>query len=630
MHLVSTFTTISIDLACAVFILYSFTLVGHSIRSRLPAIEWTPSVAVLWEAYLGLTVAAVVLTVFGMAGFFSQPVFIALLAAGPLMNSRNHGALLAPWRSVGDVVRSLNSERWAGLVLAIPAVIGLTWAAVPEIFYDALYYHLGLPQQYLLKGKIQWDSAVVHSAFPAYLDVLFGLCLGIASSGTAKFLNMLLFLLACGATAAFLFHVMGDLRATLVGTVTIATVPGVLVMSTMCAIDSALIGFSAMSALAVARARHAIMGSTGGLAGILCLGAAAAGFVAGSKYTGLWLIATLAPALFIPHHWRRTLRAGLLFSVLALAIAAPWYVRNAVLTGDPLYPAISGWLGNTDALWAVQRLQRDVPTIGLTWTAPAELVRAMVYAPATLGAGAESGILLPLGAIALLIGALRLEELRPWALTLTVYLVIWLSFTGVMRYLYPVFPLCALGVAGSIRLMLDRGPRAGLGLALIVLLALAPMWQSMLLLNSIYVGSDVAALFSGSLSRDEYLSRRLAYYPAAQWLNAHTGAAARVLYLGETRLLYLDREVTLSSAYDAGHFDRLLAADAPPFWTSLKRLGVTHILINGREIDRLRAGYDYLTLSAEAEHRLKASLQGCRIVFRQSGVQLCEVPQQVS
>jgi hypothetical protein len=55
---------------------------------------------------------------------------------------------------------------------------------------------------------------------------------------------------------------------------------------------------------------------------------------------------------------------------------------------------------------------------------------------------------------------------------------------------------------------------------------------------------------------------------------------------------------------------------------------VTHILINGREIDRLRTSYDYLVLAADAERQLKAALQGCRILFRQSGVPLCEIPSQ--
>jgi hypothetical protein len=58
----------------------------------------------------------------------------------------------------------------------------------------------------------------------------------------------------------------------------------------------------------------------------------------------------------------------------------------------------------------------------------------------------------------------------------------------------------------------------------------------------------------------------------------------------------------------------------------LKSLGVTHILIHGREIDRLRSSYDYLTLTSEGERQLRAELHRCRIVFRQSGVQLCEIP----
>ncbi len=626
MHVLPTLSTISIDLACAVFILYCFTLLGHSIRSLLPASQWTPSVAVLWDAYLGLTGAAMALTLLGMAGFFSVPVFFGVLAAGPLMNCRNPSVLLAPWDALRNTLRSLRGERWAAFALAVPAVIALVSTAVPEIFYDALYYHLGLPQQYLLKGKIEWDPAVVHSAFPAYLDVLFGVCLGIAGAGAAKFFNLLLFFLACGATAAFLFQLLGELRATLIGTMTIATVPGVVVMSTMCAIDVALIGFSAMSALAVARARDALKATTSDLVGIICLGAATAGFIAGSKYTGLWLIATLPPALLTGRHWNRTLRTALAFSALALVMAAPWYVRNVWLTGDPLYPAIRGLLGDADALWAVQRLQRDVATIGLTWTAPAELVSAMIHTPWRLGAGAETGILLPLGAMALLMGVLRFRDLRPWAFTLMLYLPTWMSFTGVMRYLYPVFPLCALGIARTIGHFAGQWPRIRLVPAIAVLLALAPLWQSVQVLNTVYVGPDVAAFFSGSLSRDEYLARRLAYYPAAQWLNAHTNADTRVLYLGETRLLYLERQVMLSSAYDAGHFDRLLAPGALPFWTTLQRLGVTHILIHGHEIDRLRGSYDYLTLTNDAERQLKASLQGCRIVFRQSGVQLCEIP----
>jgi hypothetical protein len=391
----------------------------------------------------------------------------------------------------------------------------------------------------------------------------------------------------------------------------------------MCAIDSALIGFSAMSSLAIARLRHV---DTSDLTGVIVLGAATSGFIAGSKYTGLWLIGILASVILAGRSLRRPVRTALLFSALAVIVASPWYIRNGWLTGDPLYPATKGLLGDTEARWALDRLQRDVQTIGLGWHAPAELVMALVRTPGRFGAGAETGILLPLGALALLAGALRRSELRPWVLACTLYIPLWIGTTGVMRYLYPVFPLCALGIAWTIGLILERGRHTRIALGAMVFLATVPLYQSVLVLNELYVGRDVAALWSGALSQEDYLTHRLAYYPATQWMNRHTDRQAGVLYLGETRLLYLDRPVKLASAYDAGKTARLLELGAPHFIAQLRSQGITHILINGHEINRLRASYDYLSLSDDAERQLRAALQDCRILFRQSGVQICELP----
>jgi len=67
MQLLSTLSTISINFACAVFILYCFTLLGRSVRSLLPTSDWAPTVAVLWDAYLGMITAAVAVTLLGMA-----------------------------------------------------------------------------------------------------------------------------------------------------------------------------------------------------------------------------------------------------------------------------------------------------------------------------------------------------------------------------------------------------------------------------------------------------------------------------------------------------------------------------------------------------------------------------------
>ncbi|WP_455243103.1 hypothetical protein, partial [Petrachloros mirabilis] len=341
---------------------------------------------------------------------------------------------------------------------------------------------------------------------------------------------------------------------------------------------------------------------------------------------GLWLVGVFPLVILVIRDPRRAVRPVLLFVGMSMLIASPWYVRNVMATGDPVYPVLSAHLGNEDAQWAVERIKRDVPATGLSFASLNDLVVGLVNNPGRFGAGAEPGLLIPLGVGLLFTCALWIPLLRPWALAVAVYGVLWLSQSSVIRYLYPIFPFCALGVAWAASALFDRIRRPTLVMAMIALLALAPMLQSVRILDALYGAQDIAALFSGTVSKDEYLTRRLAYYPAAQWLNNHASSDSHVYYLGETRLLYLDRPVTMSSAYDHNEIANLLAPNSPPLLAQLKDRGVTHIMIHGREIERLRGSYDYLPISTDAEHQLRASLAGCRIVFAKSGVQVCELP----
>lgn len=614
------------DLIFAVAILYSFALLGRSVRSLLRSTQWPASVNVLWDLYTGIASAAILTTVLGMVGFFNPLLFAGVVAAGPLLNVRRADAFIAPWRAFRESIGSCRGQMFLGLALVASVAVSVVPTAVPEIFYDALYYHLGLPWQYVLAGQIQWRPHVVHSAFPAYLDVLFGLCLGLGGAGVAKFFNLCLFLTGWCATAAFLYEVLGDRRAALVGAVTVSTIPGVLIMSTMCAIDAALIGFSAMSALALARLQRS---GANDATPLVLLAALNAGFVAGSKYTGLWLIGVLAFPVFFSQRPVLAVRTAALFVGAAILVAAPWYVRNLILIGDPVYPVLSGFIGDGEARWAIDRLHRDVPASGLSWASLTNLVVGLAEGRDQFGAGAQPGLLMPLGAVSLLLGSLRVPLLRPWAVAAAGYVLVWMTQAHVVRYLYPIFPLFTLGLGWAACRAFERVRYPALVTALFVMLALAPLSQSLRILDALYVGSDVAALASGTLSKDEYLTRRLSYYPAVQWLNAHVPPDAQVLYLGETRLLYLNRPARFSSAYDRTEIAQLLGPDAPPLFSQLRTLGVTHIVIHGREIERLRAAYEYLPLSVEAEQRLRAALRACRIPFYKYGVQICELPPEV-
>ncbi len=62
-----------------------------------------------------------------------------------------------------------------------------------------------------------------------------------------------------------------------------------------------------------------------------------AGFAAGVKYTG-----ALVPVALVILLWRESWRHIIQFCLTTALVAAPWYLRNLVFTGNPFYPFFLG------------------------------------------------------------------------------------------------------------------------------------------------------------------------------------------------------------------------------------------------------------------------------------------------
>ena len=56
----------------------------------------------------------------------------------------------------------------------LAAGLAATWLAAlsPPVFYDALVYHLALPNLWLLRGRMEHLPGVVYSVFPQAAEVL--------------------------------------------------------------------------------------------------------------------------------------------------------------------------------------------------------------------------------------------------------------------------------------------------------------------------------------------------------------------------------------------------------------------------------------------------------------------------
>ncbi|MCS7265516.1 MAG: glycosyltransferase family 39 protein [Armatimonadetes bacterium] len=204
--------------------------------------------------------------------------------------------------------------------------------------WDSLSYHLAIPKLYWLDGRIQYIAFSHHAQFPMNAQMLYLLGLGLTglkSTSVAKLFHWLFFAvcqltLLCWGTA---FRER-SLKLGLVAAVFFASLPVAFFEATTAYVDLALTAYGLLSLFAISRFHSQPDGKWLILAGIF------AGAAAGTKYTGLLLIALIVPlgAWAIKRvgepRWSQ-LAAGTLIAVL---IASPWYFKNWLWTGNPVFP----------------------------------------------------------------------------------------------------------------------------------------------------------------------------------------------------------------------------------------------------------------------------------------------------
>ncbi|MCE4600488.1 MAG: glycosyltransferase family 39 protein [Desulfurococcales archaeon] len=186
------------------------------------------------------------------------------------------------------------------------------------------------------------------------------------------------------------------------------------------------------------------------------------GFMASTNYEGI-LLAAIALALTLywmkpgRGEWRRLLYPSLLLA----AVAVPWYVRNIVRVGDPLYPFLTNMIGlHTTTLYLLRRTMEGIKSVSM-WVAfgkpnPGPLDYLYLL---TSHRGLYPSIALALWAsITLLLASKRRS--RDTGLILAVLAVITVFAVNgfFLRYLLPVMPVAA---AYTLYLVKDAFPRGG-------------------------------------------------------------------------------------------------------------------------------------------------------------------------
>jgi hypothetical protein len=504
----------------------------------------------------------------GWAGVLYAPVYLPLLAAAAAK-----GVMVAVRELHVDVRLPLRWRKWElvlAALLCLYVLLDLLVAAAPISSPDALLYHAADPARFEQAHRIVEvpSNSSSYEPFTVEMLVLDGFLLWDSIQGA--FAPLLLSLGSLVAVVGASARLAGRWAAFLAGAIFFAQ-PFMTWEATSVFVEPGLacmVALSGWNLVHFARRgdRHALV-----LAGLF------AGGAAGMKYLGVLVALALGLAGVLALRPRLDARAVLSFAAPAIAMALPWYVKNAILTGNPLYPHVFGGL-NPYAAAQLDQTRRD---FGF-----GRSLLDLVLLPFRLLGDAESfdagqwisPLFILFAPLVFLLPAARRVALAAWA-AVGLYVLAWFFATQQARFLVPAMPALALLAALGIIGLAQRG-NAGRAVATISTAAALTVG----LAASLAYASQFAPVVVGRESKEDFLLENAPYYAGIEWLDRRLGSDDRVL-TDLPDLLYLEMPYTTF-----GTMGDLLppTAGAERTRAFVRATGATYAAVLARHQDRVR------------------------------------------
>jgi hypothetical protein len=607
-------SSLIVPFAATVLIAAGALGLGH-VFMRFAALHalWPPLTQHMAAFATGVGIVGWLVFILGLIGWITLPVFLVLgvlASAGIMFRARPNPALVAKNADTGWIAA------WSALALFL-FLLDTLRASAPPTDADSLAYHFSLPREFLEAGRVFFTPRAVDGAIPLLQHMSYTFALGMGGERAMTLWTMV----TSWASAGVLFvlarrHLSREWA--LITALLFLTTPAVIYGSGTGQVEIRGAAFVLTAFLAAVDARRLDHVGLSVLAGV------AAGFFAGSKYTGLMFIPLIGLVLVIQKRW---FVHGLAFSIAALGAASPFYIWHWWNTGDPFFPVLYGLV----EYWPDVPWNSDANAAFRHWTGvtekayPATLLWAGIYPfLATLfpSPTIESGRT-GLGPVALLLLPTALtgawifrERLRRSPLLIAAFLCcgfyfIWFLFGASQRVrhyvpIYPLLLLCfiAATVAAAKTIPSLLGPVKAVAAGVLV-------FQTAI---SVLFTVNPSIYLLTNEPREEYLRRTVPLYDIARIANSNLAPTSRLLH-NQRPLNYL-----LSVPYFFGHHvtDARIdyaehANDPARLWRQLIAQGITHWLIDpdpGRD-----AGPAYLASRLQALGCIKEAFNGDALSF---------------
>jgi len=480
-------------------------------------------------------------------------------------------------RAVPTALKSLRPLHMAvAALLLILLIFAVVQALAPPWDYDGLMYHLYAPKLFLRAGGILSLPDTWQANGPLATEMLFAFGLALGSDVVAKLVHLTFGLLLAAGTYAMARRLIGEGA----GWIALAALVGVPLLPSLASLAYADLAwatfqFGSLYALVLWRQNKQ--------AEWLAAAGAMAGFALGSKYLALGAVAVLIP--FVLWESRKLgvrcmLRNGLVFSAFAAVIGSPWYVKNWILLGNPVFP----FYFPTET-WTRARIDLLMAYLssfgaGHRWDEFLLLPWDLYFRNEAFGTFMRvadyPGMLFPLAA------AYRLHakgrQLDMIAIVTMVWFLIWALGSQQTRFLLPVFPLLSVlacaplaALAGSL-----AWPRFGrVAAGVLAALSLTPT----LVFSGLFAYfTPTSPVVLGLESKSDFLKTRVTGYRAMQYIQSTLPREARVLMMWDGQGYYCDERCLPDAEQSQWVRWSQGSPDPATLARQLKAAGITHLL----------------------------------------------------
>ncbi len=544
-----------------------------------------------FSAGLGLALFSLLTLGLGMAGLLYGWLFWVLLLGGGL----------ALWREFLDLGQALRKAPWPrpmgrwstilSLFVIATLILTLIMTLLPPTEWDSLVYHLVGPDRYLQAHRLTYDFDNYYLFFPSFVEMLFTAGMALKGDVVPRLLHFGYLLLTLGALGAFVAR-FWEGRLGLLAAALFLSIPTAVQIASWSYVDLALTFYS-LAALYALLAWLDPEGDRGRPSGWLIVAGVFAGACLSIKYTGGVTLLILGAVLLWSLVRRRVsvrhaLLGGLVAGGLALLVAAPWYIKNAIVAGNPIYPLVWGGREWNDIatrwLLGIGQRMSTLDLLAVPWTLTVLGMQGTVAYDATFSP--LFLVLLPL----LIIVPRRARGLGALLMAAAVGYLFWVlssaaaygTFVLQGRLLLPIFAplslLCAYSLDG-----LSTWDRPSFSLQRVLKIITALTLSLGLLSQALLtISHNPWPYLVGFQSRADYLESHIPQQlqQTFSYLNENLDPSDKVLFVWELRSYGLEIPHKADDLLD--NFAQSLARYGSPEGVveGLVQEGFTHILVN--------------------------------------------------